>query len=272
MEESRQVNEETGIVTISSVGRCVSSDGTFWHFAGPIVGFHLLMIIGTNVLLCQVRDIADRYQEQKYVAMASALMLEILLVGVPVLVSVHDNVSATFIVFTAIIALDDIAVLCCIFGPKVNFQRKGLEQGIQFGESILRETHRRATLREFSRREMTNSQVNESLNMSGMDNKSDSEDSKKYSLGQRRETNSSRPPQSKSSGSTPAKFSGSSSLLQESIAEETSSDIRRELAPDDHSSNNWESVLSSESNQKQSVGSNPCSTSENISTHSSGGD
>lgn len=40
--------------------------------------------------------------------MASALMLEILLVGIPVMVSVNDSAEATFIVLTAIVALDDI--------------------------------------------------------------------------------------------------------------------------------------------------------------------
>ena len=55
-----------------------------------------------------MRDVADRYQEQKYVALASASMVEILLVGIPVLVSVKDSASATFIVLTAIVALDDI--------------------------------------------------------------------------------------------------------------------------------------------------------------------
>ena len=90
------------------MGRCVSSDDNFWLYAGPILGFHVFLVIVTNVLLCQVRDIADRYQEQKYVAMASASMVEILLVGIPVLVSVKNSASATFIVLTAVVALDDI--------------------------------------------------------------------------------------------------------------------------------------------------------------------
>lgn len=77
-------------------------------YAGPILGFHVSLVIVTNVLLCQVRDVADRYQEQKYVAMASASMVEILLVGIPVLVSVKNSASATFIVLTAVVALDDI--------------------------------------------------------------------------------------------------------------------------------------------------------------------
>ncbi len=108
MEENREIDEELNIVTISTIGRCVSSDDNFWHYAGPILGFHAFLLVGTNVLLCNVRDIADRYQEQKYVALASALMFEILLVGIPVLVSVKNNAATTFIVLTSILALDDI--------------------------------------------------------------------------------------------------------------------------------------------------------------------
>ena len=108
--ESTSIDEENGIITISTVGRCQSSneDVGFWAFAGPIVGFHLLLVIVTNVLLYNVRQVGDRYQEQKYVAMASALMCEIFVVGIPVLVAVNESPTAMFIVLTGIIALDDI--------------------------------------------------------------------------------------------------------------------------------------------------------------------
>jgi hypothetical protein len=257
IEESRQVDEERGIVTINSVGRCVSSDGTFWHYAGPIIGFHILLVVGTNLLLYQVRDIADRYQEQKYVAIASALMLEILLVGIPVLVSVRNNVSATFIVLTAIVALDDIAVLCCIFGPKVMFQRKGLEQGVHFGESILRDTHRRASLREFSRREMSSSGIFESRAASNSDEKSKefevddlqknsktpsttssggNDDSSKGNLVRRRE-NGNKGGHDRGGALPPNSRFTNSSVLEGSIAEETSADLQHELSSDEHSVN-----------------------------------
>ena len=65
-------------------------------------------MIGTNALLYSVSSVSDRYQEQKYVSMASLLMFEILAVGIPVMVAVGDNPSAMYIVLTGVIALDDI--------------------------------------------------------------------------------------------------------------------------------------------------------------------
>ena len=103
------VNHDTGVETIESVGRCanLNDDVGFWAFAGPLVAHHFILIIGTNLLLLKVRDVTDRYQEQKYVALASMLVLELLLVGIPVMVAVNDSPVATFIVLTGIIALGD---------------------------------------------------------------------------------------------------------------------------------------------------------------------
>ena len=254
------LDEEHGIVTINSVGRCESTDGTFWYYAGPIIGFHFLLVIGTNLLLFNVRDIADRYQEQKYVAMASALMLEILLVGIPVLVSVRDNGSATFVVLTAVVALDDICVLCCIFGPKVRFQRKGIEDGVHVGETILRDQHRRASLREFSRREMSSMfgsrtetrsedkgrefevDVIQSNSSDVVNNESVHQDM--LGVDRRRDSFSNRSTGShRSTGVIPPRRFTSSSFTDASIVEETSAEIRLELSSDDPSSG---SVVSSD--------------------------
>lgn len=113
------------------------------------MGIHFLLLIITNVLLCFVRDVSDRYQEQKYVGLASMLMFEILIVGLPVLVAVNDNSpAATYIILVGIIALADIGILCFTFVPKIRFQRTGLEEGVGFGESIMRKSYLHATTRE----------------------------------------------------------------------------------------------------------------------------
>ena len=106
------VDEITGMVTISSVGRCVASDPDYspWFFAGPLLAFHVTLMVSTNVLLYKVKSISDRYQEGKWVAMASILMFEILLVGIPVFISVSDNTVAVFAVLTSFIALADIGM------------------------------------------------------------------------------------------------------------------------------------------------------------------
>ena len=130
-------------------------------------------MLTTNVLLYQVKDVTDRYQEQKYVGMASIFMFEILVVGVPVFIAVNDSPLATFVVLLSFIVFNDIGLLCFIFIPKVIFQRKGLEEGVNVGESILKDTYRRATTRENFHRTYT-SNVGSSVSNY---NKSDDEDS-----------------------------------------------------------------------------------------------
>jgi hypothetical protein len=46
----------------------------------------------------------------------------------------------------------EIGILCFIFVPKIVYQRKGLEEGVGVGESIMRRTHRDASTREKVRR------------------------------------------------------------------------------------------------------------------------
>ena len=75
----------------------------FWAFAGPLAGFHLFLMVITNMLLYKVRGMKDRYQESKYMGFAMLLMLETLLVGVPIAVAVGD-VQALHVVLIGIIA------------------------------------------------------------------------------------------------------------------------------------------------------------------------
>ena len=156
-DQSKSIDDETGMIIIESVGGCAASDPDYspWAFAGPLLAFHFIMMVTTNVLLYQVKDVTDRYQEQKFVGMASIFMFEILMVGIPVFIAVNDSPLATFVVLLSFIALDDIGLLCFIFIPKIVYQRKGLEEGVNFGESIMRDTYRRASTREYSRRSFT---------------------------------------------------------------------------------------------------------------------
>merc|ERR1712032_1748282 len=85
-EIAKNVDDGTGVVTIETIGQCSSS--TIWWFLGPIIGIHLVLMIVTNVLLWRVRNMAERYQEQKYIALASVYICELLLLGVPILVAV----------------------------------------------------------------------------------------------------------------------------------------------------------------------------------------
>jgi hypothetical protein len=93
------------IVTVKTSGGCKSQDGV-WAFLGPLIAIHVCLQIVTNWLLFNVRGVHERYQEQKYVALASLFVLEVLVIGLPVLVAVGENPAARFIVMAAIIILN----------------------------------------------------------------------------------------------------------------------------------------------------------------------
>jgi len=144
---------EDGVVTIESIGRCRPSneDGSVWFFLGPLFANHLFLIAWTHYSLWQVRNVNNRYQENKYLGMAAIFALEVAIVGIPILIAAQDSVEATFFVITGIVALDNIGILCFVFVPKMFFQMKGLEEGVTVGESVLKDTHKQSVLRESGR-------------------------------------------------------------------------------------------------------------------------
>lgn len=154
-EEAVNVNANAGVITIETVGSCVMKDETisFWAFAAPLMAFHFFLLVLTNALLCMVRDVSDRYQEQRYIGLSSMLMFEILIVGLPVLVAVNDSPVARHIILIGLIALADIGVLCFTFIPKICYQCAGLQEGVGIGESIMKESYARASSRECMRRD-----------------------------------------------------------------------------------------------------------------------
>jgi 7 transmembrane sweet-taste receptor of 3 GCPR len=121
---------------------------SIWAFVGPIIGIHFLLMVGTNIILYKIRNMDDRYQEGKYVGLASLFVCEVIVIGLPVVISVNENPVAMFIVLSGIIALNDIGMLCFVFLPKIKFQRKGFEEGVKFGETILKKDHKKASQRE----------------------------------------------------------------------------------------------------------------------------
>ena len=126
--------ESEGVVTVSTIGKCHSD--TMYYFLGPLIAVHVTLMIVTNVLLYKVRNIGDRYQEQKYVALASIYICELLLLGLPILIAVQDSAQARYFVIAGVIFLTDTGVLSLIFLPKIKFQRDGLPEGVSVVQSM----------------------------------------------------------------------------------------------------------------------------------------
>lgn len=156
--ETTSVEVDDNITTINSAGGCGIAEGgpSIWTFVGPLIAVHAGLMISTNVILYKVRNINDRYQEHKYVALASIFVCELLVVGLPVLVAVGDNPVAIFSVISGVVALNDIGILCFVFIPKMKYQRKGIDEGVAVGETIMKDTHKKALNREHHRRSLSN--------------------------------------------------------------------------------------------------------------------
>lgn len=126
------------MLTIETAGSCQGSANSvsMWAFLGPIIVIHVALGIVTNVILFKVKGISDRYQEQKYVALASIYICELLLLGLPILFAVQESGEARYLVMAGVIFLTDTGVLALIFLPKINYAKVGLPEGVSVIDSI----------------------------------------------------------------------------------------------------------------------------------------
>jgi hypothetical protein len=137
-DDDNTIDRMVHVLVQERAGRCQTSKYPIWAWTLPLFLIHVCLIVTTNVLLYKVRDVHTRYQEQKNVGLVSLLVLEVALVGVPILFAVRDkNPTASYIVYLGIIALNDLSILGCIFIPKIKYQIKGLPEGTDVAVSII---------------------------------------------------------------------------------------------------------------------------------------
>lgn len=160
-DQGTSLGTDLGGMTYESYGRCSSNHLAWW--VGSILALQFLVVVGTNYLLYNILNVSDRYQESKYVFMASAYACEFLIVGIPILIAVGENaVEASYIVLVCIVGLGDLGILLMIFVPKIIFSRKGLSEGVSVGQSIFKLNVSREQLQDRSRsRQANNSDVRE---------------------------------------------------------------------------------------------------------------
>lgn len=102
---------------LSSAGYCHSP--TAGTYIGLIAALHFAVLTYASYLCYKTRHIPSRFAEGKYLSLAMASNLEVMLLGVPVLIIVGNQPSTGFFVRSAIIFLNDFAVLGFIFGNLV---------------------------------------------------------------------------------------------------------------------------------------------------------
>jgi hypothetical protein len=75
--------------------------------------------------LWNLRTMSDRYQESKFVTMASIFAGETFLIGVPILIAVGDSSEARYIVLCSCIAFSDLGIMLMIVCQRSCFNGKG---------------------------------------------------------------------------------------------------------------------------------------------------
>jgi gamma-aminobutyric acid type B receptor len=107
----------------SSYGHCstdLDNSGVTWKVAAALLAAtNGAALILANVEAYKARAVSTEYGESKYIAMAMGSMLQIMLVGVPLLFLVDDNPSAKYFIRSSIVFIICMSILLFIFVPKV---------------------------------------------------------------------------------------------------------------------------------------------------------
>lgn len=113
-------------VYTSFYGSCVASTdsaGGAFPFIIVLVVINCTVVVIANVQAYQARHINVEFQESKYIAMATASMLQAFIIGIPVVALLHEDPRAIFIVISLLIFITCTAVLLLLFVPKIVYLR-----------------------------------------------------------------------------------------------------------------------------------------------------
>ena len=99
---------------LESVGYCTSSQ---WKiFVSLITCWHLLLLLRACFLCYQTRHISTKFAESRYLAVAMVSHLQIFAISIPILVIVGDDPTASLFIRSAVIWINDLAIMLIIFG------------------------------------------------------------------------------------------------------------------------------------------------------------
>jgi hypothetical protein len=110
-------------VTVSETetyGTCNVSENNAWKSILIVLG----LVNGTALILANVeaykaRQLTTEYGESKYIAMIMASILQVIIVGLPLMFLVDDNPAASYFIRSSIIFVICMSTLTLIFVPKI---------------------------------------------------------------------------------------------------------------------------------------------------------
>merc|ERR1712238_599103 len=111
------------IKDVESYGICNIGEGvTSRVLVSLLLVLNFLSIVMANIQAYHTRAVSDDFSESKYVALAMISIMQIFLVGIPLVFLTLANPMACFFVITSMILVITMSVLLCLFAPK--FPRK----------------------------------------------------------------------------------------------------------------------------------------------------
>merc|ERR1719410_2197297 len=112
------------IDSLNTKGKCMSQ-GVVSKVMLVFIGLiNFAAILLANVEAYRGRNISTEFSESRYIAFSMASILQILIVGIPLLALVQDNPSAKYFLETCIISIFCFSILFLIFIPKIIALRK----------------------------------------------------------------------------------------------------------------------------------------------------
>merc|ERR1712157_69176 len=99
---------------ICSIGEEVAST----VIVSLLLALNFLSVVITNIQAYITREVSDEFNESKYIALAMISIMQIFLVGVPLVFLTRNNPTACFFVITSMVLVITMSVLMCLFVPK----------------------------------------------------------------------------------------------------------------------------------------------------------
>jgi ABC-type branched-subunit amino acid transport system substrate-binding protein len=111
--------------SVESIGQCdYAGDSSHTYFMGVLLGVNIIFVILGNYQSLQTREMPSPFNEAYYLALSMASILESFLIGLPLLILVHDSPEADLTVRSTLIAVICLAIQLPLFVSKLIIKRK----------------------------------------------------------------------------------------------------------------------------------------------------
>lgn len=103
-------------------GFCYSEN--YWAFLAMLVFCNLLVACYTLIQAFECRKLSTEYNENTWIGFSLACLVQVWLIGLPILQLMGDEPDWLFITKTSIVFFTCVSTLLCIFVPKIRFLRE----------------------------------------------------------------------------------------------------------------------------------------------------